>query len=163
MNVRQLLRYEIWAKETTQKILLGFGIVVCLLLFCSMVWYEVESHWLTKGERIAARVALQRIDALQATDSLSDEEFKIRNDEVNSAIDAAGLAARTSKDEMVAAELIMCFMGTESARMNMMRQRWIQEGKLHQSANDRVSDYQIELFTDTVAHQSCLKLHRELK
>ncbi|MGA3334578.1 MAG: hypothetical protein ABSC62_10500 [Terracidiphilus sp.] len=163
MKVRELLQHEIWSKETSRKILVGFAVFVAALFIVFGTWYEFETHWLTIRERVAAKVALQRIDALQNADSLSDEEFKIRRNEVNSAVDAAGLAARTSKDEMVAAELIMCFMGTESARMDMMKQRWIQEGKLHQSANDRESDYQIELFTDTVARQSCLKLHKELK
>jgi len=163
MKIREILQIEIWSKRTSRKILVGIGIVVSLLTLGLFAWYEVECHWLTKGERIAASVALQRIDLLQGSDSLSDEEFKVRNDQVNSAVDAAEIAARTTKDELIAADLIMCSMKIESARMKMLKQRWIQQGKLHQSENDRESDSRIELFTDKVTQLSCLKLHQELK
>src|ERR1700693_230571 len=119
MKIREILQIELWSKRTSRKILVGLGVVVAVLALGFFALYEVESHWLTKGERIAAGVALQRIDALQSTDSLSDEEFRIRNDAVTSAVDTAEMTAKTSKDELVAVDLVMCSMKAESARMNI--------------------------------------------
>ncbi|MGO8757829.1 MAG: hypothetical protein ACLQG3_06865 [Terracidiphilus sp.] len=163
MKIRELLRYEIWSKRTTRKILAVFGIVVAVLALGFLGWYEAELRWLTKGERAAAKVALQQIDALQNADSLSDEEFEIRRKQTDLAVDATEKAARTIKDERTYLKLTMCFMGAESARIKVVKQRLIQQGKLHETADEWEWFEQGDLRRDTVAHQYCLELHKELE
>lgn len=162
MNVRKLLQTELWSKETSRKILVGVAIFTGALVVTYGIWYEVETHWSTDRERAAAKVALQRIDALQHADSLSNAEFKIRTDEVETALNAAEIAARTKKDELISIELMMCSMGAESARLKTLKQSWIQQGKIHESTKDREFDDQMQRLTDTVVNQSCSQLHKEL-
>lgn len=162
MNLRQALQTELWSKRTTRKILVGLAAFIGVVLIVFGIRYEVEVHWLTDGERLAARIALQRIDAFPNVDSISDEEFNTLNDEVDSAVEAAGVAARTSKDQMIAARLIICSMGIGSHRFAMIKQRMIQQGELHQAPNDRELDDPGKRFADTVVQQSCLQLHKEL-
>jgi hypothetical protein len=162
MNIRELLQIELWSKRTSRKILFVFGVVFAASAFGFFTWFEVEVHWLTNGERAAAKVAFQRIDALQHADPMSNEEFKIRSDEVDTAVSAAENAARTKKDESISVELMMCSMGAESVRMKKLKQGWIQQGKMSETAKDRELDDQIQLFTDSLVKQSCSQLHKEL-
>jgi hypothetical protein len=158
MKVRELLQFEIWSKQTTQGIFLGFGIVALSLLVTLGLWYEVDLHWLTKGERDAARLALQRVDELQAVVAL-DDEYKARDDKANAALKAAEDVAKTDKDDSIHMNLSVCLTGVETAHTEILEQRLILEGRLHPMANgsDRSGLFLIE-----VGKKSCSALHKEL-
>jgi hypothetical protein len=158
MKVRELLRYEIWSKKTTQGIFLGFGIVALSLLVTLGVWYEVDLHWLTKGERGAARLALQRVVELQTVVAL-DDEYTVRDDKANAALKAAEEVARTDKDDSIQMNLSICLTGVETAHTEIIEQRLILEGRLHPAANgsDRSGLFLIEM-----GKRSCSALHKEL-
>ncbi len=162
MEVRELLRYEIWSKKTTQGILLGFGITVCSLLVTLKVWYEVDSHWLTNGEKAAAKAALQRIDMLQNSNSLTFQEYEVRSKASGIAVDAARLAARTSRDERTQMQLENCLVGFMTVREALIEQQLAQTGKLHQSASDRERSASVEHFLIDSGRRSCEELHKEL-
>ena len=78
MNIRELLQTELWSKRTTRKILVWSGLVFVVGFLALNGWHFVEIHWLTRGERDAAKAALAEIDALQDAGPLSDEEFQVR-------------------------------------------------------------------------------------
>jgi hypothetical protein len=162
MTLRELLRYEVWSKQTTRRILVGSAILAALLFVGYKIWDEVESHWLTRSERTVAKAALQRIDALQNSGPLSDEEFDNRTKDARLAIDAAERAARTRKDELVYMELAICAMGPVSARMKAIEQRLIEQGKLRETPKEFEWSEQGGIRTDDLAHRNCLYLHKQL-
>jgi hypothetical protein len=158
MKFRELLRYEIWSKKTTQRIFLGFGIVAFSLLATLGLWYEVDLHWLTKGERDAAKLVLQRVGELQTVVAL-DDEYKIRDDQAKAALKAAEEIAQTDKDDSIQMRLDICLGGVETEHTEIIEQRLILEGRLHPMANG--SD-RSELFLIEVGKKSCSALHKEL-
>jgi hypothetical protein len=72
MKIREILQIELWSKETTRKVLRPVGrflkrtaIVLGILVVLAGTAFEIESHWLTGGERKAGRVALAQIEKLE--------------------------------------------------------------------------------------------------
>jgi hypothetical protein len=105
MNIRELLQIEIWSKRTTRGILKGFGISVVALLVAFVglkgLGY-VSLHWLTSGEREAARGALSLIDSLQLQYAEGDQkEFDTRLQEARKATEISRQAAKTARDMQV--------------------------------------------------------------
>jgi hypothetical protein len=162
MKIRELLRYEIWSKRTTRKILAAFSVVFVVLVLGFFAFHEIDLYWLTKGERAAAKAALQRVDALQNADSLSDEEFEARRKETESAIDAAERVAKTKKDQFTYFELCLCSMDPELRRMKAIEQRLVEQGKLHGSQDQWEWYQQDKIRTILEAHADCLDLHKKL-
>ena len=105
MKVRELLQIEIWSKITSRKILVWFGIVIGVLVVGFVTLYEIERHWLTTGERSAAKAAIAQIDGLQDFASLSDEDFDAREKQAEAKVEDAKHAAVTKRDDWVALEL----------------------------------------------------------
>ncbi len=160
MKVRNVLQIEVWSKKTTQNILLGFGIVICSLLVTLMGWYEIDSHWLTKGERDAAKLTLQRTDELQTVVAL-DQEYKFQDDRANAALKTAAAVGRTDKDGSIQMKLSTCLAGVETAHFEILEQRLILEGKLHPMGNESNGD-RSALFLIEIGKRSCSELHKEL-
>lgn len=77
MKLRELSQTELWSKRTARKVFVGIGIAFWILLLTAGVLYEVEMHWLTPGERSAAKAALVEIDALQNAETMNGEEFDL--------------------------------------------------------------------------------------
>jgi hypothetical protein len=105
MTLREILQTELWSKQTTRKMLSGLwrvlkpvvvvlGSAAVLLLLV----YEVESHWLTKGEREAGRVALERAEKLESLCYCRCEQFAATNEEAKKAIEDARSKAWTLRD-----------------------------------------------------------------
>jgi hypothetical protein len=69
MNLREILQIEIWSRRTTRRIFSILGYVAVALLIGLVIWFEVERHWLTKGERKTASTALRQIDGLSDANS----------------------------------------------------------------------------------------------
>src|ERR1700677_3065431 len=98
MNFRELLQIQIWSKRTTRKILVWFGIVFVIGFLALNGWHFVELHWLTGGERNAAKAALAQIEALQDAGTLSDDEFALKAKQAEAKVKAAQDAAVTYRD-----------------------------------------------------------------
>ncbi len=114
MNIHELLQYELWSKTRTRKILTvtGFATVVLVLLFA--VWHEVERHWLTQGERNAARTALVEIDLLQNAARMNGKEFDLQEQKAQLKFDAARNLTRTYRDKEIVAGLSLYLILTTS-------------------------------------------------
>jgi hypothetical protein len=107
MNARELLHYELWSKRTTQKILVAFGVTFTALFLGFWGWQEVSRHWLTKGERTAAQIALQQVDEWRNVDAKS-HEFIPAGERTRKALGDAETAARTERDRRTVFQLNIC-------------------------------------------------------
>jgi hypothetical protein len=107
MDVRELLRCEIWSKKTTRRILVTFGVVLVVWLLGFEGWQGVSRHWLAKGERAAAQIALQRIDEWKNV-GLKSPEFIAAGERARKAMGDAEAAARTDRDRATVFLLNIC-------------------------------------------------------
>jgi hypothetical protein len=131
MRVREFLQTELWSKETSRKIFIGFGIVVAGLI----AWTAIEQHWLTPGERKAARVAMEQIDSLQNFESISKSDFAVKDGQAKQEVDVAQRAAWTERDKEFAIALSMYLNLTEIDN-EFLQRRLIMEQK-HPSLTQR--------------------------
>jgi hypothetical protein len=163
MNVREISQIEIWSKETSRKIFVVFGIVIGLCCVGYGVWYEIEIHWLTRGERDAARVALQQIETLRGANSLSDQEYLDRSKQVQTKLDPADRAAKTYLDQLTQMRLGMCLVGVEDERFRMIVQHSLERRRLPLYSNaDRDYDAKADALMSELARESCSALHKAL-
>jgi hypothetical protein len=163
MNVREVLKTELWSKETTRKILVGIGAVVGLVFVGCITWYLVDMLWLTPGEREAARAALTEIDALRNASLLSDQEFKGRLDQANAKVKLAGEAAVTYRDNVTQMDLESCITGVDSDYSDRLMQRASEQGRLSKRWNrDREARERIESQLRYFARMNCLEIHKVL-
>ena len=100
-EIRELLRKEIWSKETSRKILIFFAIVGVGI----EVFHQVDIRWTTPAERKSARAALMQIDALQGPDLGSGNEFEVTEKKAEGLVQVAENAAITSRDKAVSVTL----------------------------------------------------------
>lgn len=161
MNVRKLLQTELWSKRTTRKMLVGIGIALVLLVVGYGVWYEVEVHWLTQGERNAAKDALREIDALQDANSLNDEEFRIRLEQTSTKVQRAEDVALTYRDNFLQMKLSAYLTGIEMDRYKLQRRELAKHG-LDQREPDIENDEKIESILSELKKNNRLALHQEL-
>jgi hypothetical protein len=90
MNFRELLRYELWSKEKSRKVLrpvarfLKHAAIVSAVL-AALLWglVEVGSLWLTNGERKAGTAALVQLEELarlqlNASDGFNEGDVKAK-------------------------------------------------------------------------------------
>jgi hypothetical protein len=120
MNLRELLRLELWSKETHRKILVGIGIAICLGFLGVFVWNQVEWHWLTPGERVAARTALTEIDSLQDSGTLSEQDWKARSKDAETKVEIAEAAAKTHRDAFLEMGLNWYLVQVEMNHTNVL-------------------------------------------
>jgi len=121
MKVRELLQTELWSKENHRRILAGFCIGIGLCIVGFVAWDRFEVHWLTSGEREAARAALAEIDSIEAAGPLSDQEWEARAHQVRAKVNASAAAARTYRDTFVEMDLSLYFLKVETDRANLQR------------------------------------------
>jgi hypothetical protein len=126
MNVRELLRYEIWNKRTTLIILLGLGSAPLLALVGFFGWHEIDVSLLTTGERDSARAAFVQIDEFDQVGKESFSEYVGRVKGIEAKLQVADKATRTSKDEIVDMLLVSYFADV----LIDQRRRMIQEGQI---------------------------------
>ena len=127
MKIREILQIELWSKRTSRKILVWFGIVFGTLVAVLGTWYLVETHWLTPGERIAGRVALVEIDALQMMGSASDENFYSKANEAEGKVEIARLTSRTTREKDVAFSLSGYLLLTRMHRDDLVRREQLRK------------------------------------
>lgn len=98
MKLRELLQTELWSKRNTRKILVALGIAFAVMFLTAGLLYEVEMHWLTPGERSAAKAALVEIDALQNAETMNGAEFHLAEKKAQQKLQTAKDARRTYRD-----------------------------------------------------------------
>ena len=137
MSIRELLQTEVWGKRTSRKILVWFGVVVAVVVVGYVLWGALSWHWLTPGERNAARAALVQLDALQNSGSLNNEEFSARAKQAERGMDNAFRAAWTTRDRMIVGKLMGYQLDIVVKRMQMRRQALPEQRKTPLTDSDR--------------------------
>jgi hypothetical protein len=150
MKIRELLRCEIWSKKTTRRILIGVVIFIGLIFVGDWIWNEYELHWLTSGERKAAKAALAEIDSLEDTRQLSDQEWEARQQEAKARIEATRRSAKTYRDVLVEDDLSLYLLEVSADHRNLERRR---AGR---------SEIHLNSIFGGSTNESRLKLHKEL-
>jgi hypothetical protein len=161
MKIRELLQTEIWSNRTSRKILVWLGIVCCSIVVCLYSWREVELHWLTSGERVAAKDALREIDALQDASSLSDQEFKERSKQAEAKVKLAGATAITYRDNFIQMKLGFYLVGVELDRRSIRTGGPVHEQAPQQEQSTKEHEAVISTLQD-LKHQSRSDLHKAL-
>jgi hypothetical protein len=95
MNVRELLRYELWSRRTTWKILIVSTVVLALGYG---IWQAYDRYWITSGVREPGRKALAQIDELQTLTASCDASFDAKAQWVDREIKAGDQKAHTFRD-----------------------------------------------------------------
>ncbi len=98
MDVRGLLRRELWSKETTRKM---FAVAPLVVAAC-VVWVVVNEYWLTSGERRIARTALSELERLEQAGKQDESSYQAELRRSDECVDEAERAAVTSRDRRVA-------------------------------------------------------------
>ena len=172
MKIRELLRYEIWSKETSRKILSPIGkclkwvaIVSGSLAVLLAIAYVIESHWLTYGERGAGRTALTQIEELEKLIDCNCDQFVVVDGKAHSVLTLATQKAWTIRDHSVAFELWFYLTEVEQKQEGDLREaqakaiveqrhlQWHSNPELEQ----RDRSLRLELFSTFR-----LELHKEL-
>jgi hypothetical protein len=162
MKVRELLQTELWGKRTSRKILVGIVVVMGLFYGGAFVWNQVELHWLTTGERTAARSALWQIEALQNDGSLSDSEFDTRAKELQTQVKAAQDAAKTYRDHFVEMRLDSYLLSVMWERRKIEREHFATQGHPAPGKPDREFEEKIDATIGSWKFTDRLALHKEL-
>jgi hypothetical protein len=144
MKVRELLKYEIWSKRTTRKILVWSGAFLGFVIAFLTIWILIERHWLTPGERRAGREALAQIDGLQDFQSMSAQDFSLKYHKAENEIDAARMSAWTWKDKGVTALLDWYLRGTWVDREEMLDRERIERTRPDIAAKEAESTLERE-------------------
>ncbi|MGD0914187.1 MAG: hypothetical protein ABR928_20035 [Terracidiphilus sp.] len=90
------------------------GIAAGVLVTLLVVWYEAERHWLTPGERSAAKASLVEIDLLQNAESMNGIEFDSAEKKAQFEFGVARDLVRTRRDEETVALLSLYLISTTS-------------------------------------------------
>ncbi len=162
MSFREILKTELWSERTSRRILLVLGFVVVLIFAVNEIRGLVNAYWLTHRERQMARIALQQIDSLQGADSLSDEDFNNRVQQVQVRIDEAEKAAWTTRDTITAMGLGMCLVPYESKRIATIRVRLAQEGQTKKAVAEAEEDRLSKMSSEQQSRMLCDMLHKDL-
>ena len=170
MNLRELLKTELWSKETTRKVLRPAGwflkraaIVLGALVILIGVAYEIESHWLTSGERKAGRVALAQIEELEKLQTGGNQGFEEVDARAKASVAVAEQKAWTLRDEDIHQFLMIYLdqveMNHESAQREAQAKQFATQRNLpwHSSsaseANDRALKLQLYSFYRSGLHK----------
>jgi hypothetical protein len=121
MDLRELLKTEIWSKGTTRKILVWSGTFLGFVIAVLAIWILVEQFWLTPGERRAGRAALAQIDTMQDFESMSVQGFNAKSWQAEKELDAAQNSAWTSRDKGVSESLSLYLETTKTDQEEKQR------------------------------------------
>jgi hypothetical protein len=112
-----------WGTLKSKKFMVRFGIgfVAAFVAFGALAAFEC--CWLTRAERNSAQAALVAIDGLQDFNSLSDDDFDARVQDVQNAVVTARQAAATIRDQQVAFALVRYLSSIEIERNVSRRQQ----------------------------------------
>jgi hypothetical protein len=126
MKIREIFQAVFWSKKALRRNLIGFGIVVCVLVGVLGILYEGEGHWLTPGERRTGRATLAQIDAIQNLETISRDDFEVREQGLSEKLEAARNAAWTRRDKGAYTILFVYLLATEQERADAWEQNQLQ-------------------------------------
>jgi hypothetical protein len=136
VNVRGLLRYEIWSNRTTRRVL---GPVWKFLKLAAIAWVVTavlaglvvafEFYWLTGGERRAGTAALVSIEQLEGLIDCDCAQFLTDYGVAKAKVDLAKQEAWTFRDHLVVTNLEFYLFEAGSFRADdqrraQMQMRW---------------------------------------
>jgi len=162
MTFREVLQIEVWSKSTTRKILVASGTLIGILVLGVLVFYQVETHWLTAKEQAAATEALKQIDGLQGFGSLSDHEFETKSRGVEAAVDKANGAAFTERDKQLAFLISAYFEETRTDREELQIAEMMWDRHLPESDSRTQFGKKIDLTGTEIRTLTRLQLHKIL-
>jgi hypothetical protein len=162
MKIRELLRYELWSKRTTRKLLIGIGIVVAVVAFGLGAWSVVSRIWLTPEERRAAKIALKQVDALQNTGSLSNEEYAKLDKQAGRSVEDALQAALTRRDRAVAMKLLIYQTATTLERFAAERAELAKQRHLPPPDSDPIQRESLDVIKSMQGPNASEALHQIL-
>jgi hypothetical protein len=129
MKVRELLRYEIWSKETSRKIFRPTGrllkrvaIVLGVLVVLIGIVCVVERYWLTNGERTSGKAALKQVEELEKLIDCNCDRFAEVDSAAKTAVEVAEKSERTLRDGSVVAYLSVYLMEVEQLQTKDLRE-----------------------------------------
>ena len=125
MNLRELLRTELWSKRTTRKILVRSGLVLGVVVVVLAIWLSAEWYWLTPGERKSSKAAIAQIDSMQAFESMSQPQFDSMAKQAEEKVEVAKHAAWTIRDKDAAYSLEAYLFLTTTEQEGLQRRREI--------------------------------------
>jgi hypothetical protein len=173
MKARELLRYEIWSKETSRKILRPVGkclkwvvIVSGSLAVLLVIIYVIESHWLTHGERGAGRTALAQVEELEKLLDCNCGRFAEMDKEAKTAIDFAKQKAWTLRDRRTALYLSFYLLEVEQYQTDDLREAQLKSFVLqrhlqwHSRPGSEQEDHRLRL---EIFNEFRLELHKQLE
>jgi hypothetical protein len=133
MNVREILRYELWDRETSLKALrpVGIflkhaGIVLGVLVVVVGIFAGVELHWLTSGERSAGRAALAKIEAPEQLEKDASDGFDAMDGQAKASVTLAQQTAWTLRDRRTSKELEFYRNELETVHRDKIRELQVQ-------------------------------------
>jgi hypothetical protein len=120
MNVRELLRHEIWSTRTTWKILIVSAVV---LISGYGILRGYELYWITSGVRESGRTAFEQIEELQELSTSCDEAgFKTNAESADSEIRIAEERVHTYRDIEIMSRLTDYLMSVRISHLWICRQ-----------------------------------------
>jgi hypothetical protein len=157
MKIRELLRYEIWSKETSREILSS---VWKFLKLSAIAWvvsgvlagivFVVEAYCLTGGERRAGRAALGKIEEVEKLVDCDCELFATAYGQANIAVEEAGRKAWTLRDHQTEEELSLYLWEIEQRHTMDIHEKLLSEQRHLKTQLDarfeeqrRSSDFQL--------------------
>ena len=146
MNLRELLKHELWSKRTTRKILVWSGTFLGFVIAVLTIWILVEKFWLTPGERRAGKAALAQIDTLQDFESMTGRDFNAKSRQAGKEIDAAQNSAWTWRDKGVAESLSLYL------DMTKIDQDYVQRRKHLEQNHPEIVQKDVEMAQEMVAN-----------
>ncbi len=158
MRVRELLRYEIWSKRTTRKILIGIGVVVAGYF----AWVVVEEHWISPGEHKAGSEALVQIEALKTIDPEKDKDFALGVQQAKQKIETAKEVAWTTRDTFLSLDLSMYLLATELDRKTPAIREKLQQKNATLSDSRQKLLGELKSVNAGLNSQLSARLHKEL-
>jgi hypothetical protein len=147
MNIRGLLQTEIWSKRTSWKICLGFAGLAVLGI---SGWYAAERFWIRQSILSESRAVLTRIDQLQDSYLLNDEDFDAKVKLAEKEIDVAEKKAWTDREIGVTFQLSRYLHFLQLERMQARKDKGL---GLSQTRRDKMHSSEAQLRQE---------LHKEL-
>jgi hypothetical protein len=173
MKIRELLRYEIWSKETTREVLRPVsvflkyaGAVLGVLVVLAGVAFAIEFSWLTSGERGSGRAALAKVERLEGLIDCSCDQFAKVDNAAKTAIDFAKQKAWTLRDRRIAVHLSIYLLEVEQYETDDLREAQLKSFVLqrhlqwHSSPGSEQEDHRLRL---EIFNEFRSGLHKELE
>ena len=162
MKIPELLQIELWSKRTSRRLFVGIGIVFVVAFVGVGALSAIGKHWLTPGERKAAKIALQQIEELPKGNSASYDELFAMHKTERKAIAIAEAEAVTEKDHTTVMQLEACVSEVNSDRLIVMLRQTRAGEATPEQMESRVEFLSRASKSRDLAHGICKAIHQTL-